>query len=158
MRLCFNQVAWILWTQALAEGLHPLHAQDRGVRQETFLTPAQLDELRGLITDWRAKNPQVTLVGFVHFAEFAEAEIRRDPDTWDLVTPARIGVVTFAFRNWKPGEHAAATKTVTDSGFACVSSTMLRDKSVLRLCTINPLTTEDDIVETIHRLAAARPA
>ncbi len=94
----------------------------------------------------------------IELAEFAEQEIRRDPDTWDLVTPAQIGVVTFAFRNWRPGEHAACTKAVTDSGFACVSSTMLRDKSVLRLCTINPLTTEDDIAETIRRLAAARPA
>ncbi len=93
----------------------------------------------------------------IDLAEFAEAEIRRDPDTWDLVTPAQIGVVTFAFKDWKPGEHAAATKTVTDSGFACVSSTMLRDRSVLRLCTINPLTTEADIAETIRRLAAARP-
>ncbi|MDH3387952.1 MAG: pyridoxal-dependent decarboxylase, partial [Gammaproteobacteria bacterium] len=90
-------------------------------------------------------------------AEFAEGEIRRHPETWDLVTPAQIGVVTFAFKDWRPGEHAAATKAVTDSGFACVSSTMLRERSVLRLCTINPLTTEDDIVETIRRLAMARP-
>jgi len=91
-------------------------------------------------------------------AEFAERQIRNHPETWDLVTPAQIGVVTFAFRDWRPGEHAAATKTVTDSGFACVSSTMLRDRSVLRLCTINPLTTEADIVETIERLAQARPS
>ncbi len=93
----------------------------------------------------------------IELAEFAEQEIRRHPETWDLVTPAQIGVVTFAFKNWQPGEHAASTKAVTDSGYACVSSTMLRDKSVLRLCTINPLTTEDDIVETIRRLAEARP-
>lgn len=74
------------------------------------------------------------------------------------MTPAKIGIVTFAFRNWQVGEHAAVTKTITDSGYACVSSTMLREKSVLRLCTINPLTTEEDIAETIKRLAEARPA
>jgi hypothetical protein len=39
----------------------------------TILTAEQLDELRGLIKDWRSKNPKVTLVGFVHFSEFAEA-------------------------------------------------------------------------------------
>ena len=94
----------------------------------------------------------------IELAEFAERRLRADPDTWDVVTPAQIGVVTFAFRNWRPGEHAACTRAVTESGFACVSSTMLRDKSVLRLCTINPLTTEGDIVETIGRLARARPA
>ena len=59
--------------------LAPLVAVYRDLEREawtnaaTLLTPAQLDELRGLITDWRAKNPQVTLVGFVHFSEFAEA-------------------------------------------------------------------------------------
>jgi len=59
--------------------LEPLIAVYRDLEREawsnaaTLLTPAQLDELRGLITDWREKNPQVTLVGFVHFAEFAEA-------------------------------------------------------------------------------------
>jgi aromatic-L-amino-acid decarboxylase len=94
----------------------------------------------------------------IELAEFAESYLRKHPDTWDVVTPAQIGVVTFAFKNWQPGEHAACTRTVTESGFACVSSTMLRDKSVLRLCTINPLTTEDDIRQTIDRLAAARPA
>lgn len=94
----------------------------------------------------------------IELAEFAERYLRRHPQTWEVVTPAQIGVVTFAFRDWQPGEHAACTKTITDSGFACVSSTMLRDKSVLRLCTINPLTSEDDIVQTIDRLAAARPA
>ena len=93
----------------------------------------------------------------IELAEFAERQIRAHPETWDLVTPAQIGVVTFAFKNWRPGEHAACTRTVTESGYACVSSTMLRDKSVLRLCTINPLTTEADIAETIDRLAAARP-
>lgn len=59
--------------------LGPLTAVHRELEQEawanvaTVLAPAQLDELRALITDWRAKNPQVRLVGFVHFSEFAQA-------------------------------------------------------------------------------------
>jgi glutamate/tyrosine decarboxylase-like PLP-dependent enzyme len=93
----------------------------------------------------------------IELAEFAEHYLRQHPETWEVVTPAQIGVVCFAFRDWQVGEHAACTKAITDSGYACVSSTMLRDKSVLRLCTINPLTTEDDIVQTVDRLAAARP-
>ncbi len=39
----------------------------------TVLTAAQIEELRRLIENWRVRNPKVTLVGFVHFAEFAEA-------------------------------------------------------------------------------------
>lgn len=86
-------------------------------------------------------------------AEYAEAYLRERSDTWEIVTPAQLGVVCFALRDWKPGEHAARAKAVADSGFACVSSTMLKDQSVLRLCTINPLTTREDIAKTLDMLA-----
>jgi len=55
----------------------PLPAVYRELEQQAWanvtsvLTKSQLEELRGLITAWRAKNPHVTLVGFVHFSEFA---------------------------------------------------------------------------------------
>jgi phage shock protein A len=68
----------------------PALAMYRELEQEAWasaasiLTPAQLEELRGLIAKWRTKNPQVKLVGFVHFAEFAQSagatpEARRKP-------------------------------------------------------------------------------
>lgn len=91
----------------------------------------------------------------IALAEFAEAELRKQPDMWEIATPARIGIVCFALKDAQPGEHTARAKEVSDSGFACVSSTSLRERSVLRLCTINPLTTEQDIVETIRRLGRA---
>jgi hypothetical protein len=59
--------------------LGPLAAVYRELEREawtnaaTVLTPAQLEELRALIKDWRVRNPNVTLVGFVHFSEFAQA-------------------------------------------------------------------------------------
>jgi DNA-binding GntR family transcriptional regulator len=76
---------------ALAGGpTSPALAMYRALEQEawanaaTTLTPAQLEELRGLIATWREKNPKVVLVGFVHFAEFAESaggspEARKKP-------------------------------------------------------------------------------
>jgi hypothetical protein len=68
----------------------PALAMYRELEQEAWtnaantLTPAQLEELRGLIAKWRERNPKVVLVGFVHFAEFAQsagvsAEARRKP-------------------------------------------------------------------------------
>ncbi|WP_052389923.1 pyridoxal phosphate-dependent decarboxylase family protein [Belnapia moabensis] len=92
----------------------------------------------------------------IALAEFAEACLRGSPATWEVVVPAQIGIVCFALRNAGEGEHARRAKAVSDSGYAAVSSTMLKSRSVLRLCTINPLTTEDDIAGTIDRLA--RPA
>ena len=59
--------------------LAPLPAIYRDLEQQAWagaartLNSAQQDELRRLIGDWRVKNPHVVLVGFVHFAEFAEA-------------------------------------------------------------------------------------
>ncbi len=37
-------------------------------------------------------------------------------------------------------------------GFALLSTTELRGRTVLRLCTINPRTTEGDVRETVRRL------
>ena len=37
-------------------------------------------------------------------------------------------------------------------GFAFLSSTVLRGRTVLRLCTINPRTTEEEIIQTIERI------
>jgi hypothetical protein len=41
---------------------------------------------------------------------------------------------------------------VLDDGFALLTSTVIKGKVALRLCTINPRTTDDDIVQTIERL------
>jgi hypothetical protein len=59
--------------------LSPLPAAYRELEQEAWtnvaevLSEQQLRELRDLIESWRATHPEVKLVGFVHFAEFAEA-------------------------------------------------------------------------------------
>ena len=37
------------------------------------LTPEQIEELRQIIVDWRLRNPDVRLVGFVRFSNFARA-------------------------------------------------------------------------------------
>lgn len=90
----------------------------------------------------------------IRLAEYAEYYLRQHPTCWEVVSPAQIGIVCFALRNVGEGEHERRAKRITDSGFACVSSTQLKHRSVLRLCILNPLTTEWDIRETLDRLAA----
>ncbi|MBM3519847.1 MAG: aminotransferase class I/II-fold pyridoxal phosphate-dependent enzyme [Alphaproteobacteria bacterium] len=90
----------------------------------------------------------------IELAEFAEAEISRHRDTWELTTPAQIGVVTFAFRGAGEKTHAAMVDAITATGYATLTSTIIGGRNVLRLCTLNPLTTEADIAETLARLAA----
>jgi glutamate/tyrosine decarboxylase-like PLP-dependent enzyme len=89
----------------------------------------------------------------ITLAQFAEDYLRSRSAIWDVVAPAQIGIVCFALKNARAEEHARRAKTVSDGGYAAVSSTMLKGRSVLRLCTINPLTTENDIARTIDKLA-----
>jgi aromatic-L-amino-acid decarboxylase len=90
-------------------------------------------------------------------AEMAEAEVRALPH-WEVVTPAQMGILTF--RCVPPGRDPEQVNGLNRrlvagmiaDGFAMISSTVLRGQTVLRLCTINPRTTEADVRETVRRL------
>ena len=88
----------------------------------------------------------------IRLAERAQSMIDADPD-WACVTPAQLGIVTFTRPGWSAAEHAARVAALTDDGFAAITSTTLRGRPALRLCTINPRTTEADIAETLARLS-----
>ncbi|MGZ4196062.1 MAG: pyridoxal phosphate-dependent decarboxylase family protein [Solirubrobacteraceae bacterium] len=88
----------------------------------------------------------------IGLAEHAQRLLESDPN-WEVVTPAQLGIVTFAHRGWSAEEHSARAAELAESGFATLTSTVLRDRQALRLCTINPLTTEADIEQTLERLA-----
>jgi aromatic-L-amino-acid/L-tryptophan decarboxylase len=98
-----------------------------------------------------------TIAHGIEQAELAEQVLRSSP-CWQVVTPAQLGIVTFRYivPDRSPEEIDALNLTLMEkliaSGFAMLSSTMLRGRVVLRLCTINPRTTEADIRETIQRL------
>jgi hypothetical protein len=62
-----------------------------------------------------------------------------------------VATVCFRFGN----DDALQTRLVDEmmqDGYALLTSTELRGAVALRLCTINPRTTEQDIVETVARL------
>jgi glutamate/tyrosine decarboxylase-like PLP-dependent enzyme len=93
----------------------------------------------------------------IGLAEFAQETIE-DSTLWELVTPAQLGIVTFRLqRPASPGErgrlHGQVIDAIVQSGFAMMSSTTLDGETVLRLCTINPRTTRQDITRTIDSLS-----
>ena len=87
----------------------------------------------------------------IELARWAEAEIERSAH-WELVTPASLSVVTFAHRDGEDVTRAVAPLAMAD-GYAAVSATTVGGRPAVRMCTINPATTEADISATLDRLA-----
>lgn len=93
----------------------------------------------------------------VALAERAQARLEATPG-WEIVTPAQLAILTFRRTGDDALTATLADRAVAD-GYAAPSSTVLRGRPALRLCTINPRTTDAEIDETIARLTAlAGPA
>jgi glutamate/tyrosine decarboxylase-like PLP-dependent enzyme len=77
---------------------------------------------------------------------------------FEVVTPARLGVVTFAPRPRARAQEEELVRRIVErtiaDGFAMLTSTTIHDRTVLRMCTINPATTVDDVRATLERVAA----
>ncbi len=95
-------------------------------------------------------------IGFRH-AEYVESLLKQD-SCWEIITPAQLGIITFRYT--QPGYaeerlnrvNDTAVRALIDSGFAMLSPTIMSDKHVMRLCLINPRTTENDITRTLSML------
>jgi len=87
----------------------------------------------------------------IALAEYAQELVDQSP-VFETFTPAQLGIVTFAAPQADDAAHRNAAAALTADGFAAVTSTTLRGHTVLRLCTINPKTTTEDLDGTISRL------
>jgi glutamate/tyrosine decarboxylase-like PLP-dependent enzyme len=87
-------------------------------------------------------------------AERAE-RIVRDAPRWEVLSPAHMATVAFRYVPRHADADTLQTRLVeamVRDGFALVTSTALRGITALRMCTINPRTTDADIDQTIERL------
>jgi glutamate/tyrosine decarboxylase-like PLP-dependent enzyme len=91
----------------------------------------------------------------IEIAEVAQRELERT-DGWEIVTPARLAVVTFRFAPPSLSEskvdvlQGGMVEAMLKDGYALATSTVLAGRPALRLCTINPRTTDEEIVETVR--------
>lgn len=103
-------------------------------------------------------NFRTAIARGIELAELAERELRASAE-WEVVTPATLAVVTF--RYIAPGLSAEdidrlqgrIVEAMLTDGYAIATSTVLNGRPVLRFCTINPRTSDDEIRETIRRMA-----
>lgn len=93
----------------------------------------------------------------ISLAEHVQARLA-DHAFWDIVTPAQLAVVTFRPRtpDLSPDDvdllvRRLPSQTLAD-GHALVTTTMVDGRPALRLCTIHPETTSDDLDDVIERL------
>jgi aromatic-L-amino-acid decarboxylase len=83
-------------------------------------------------------------------AEIAERRLR-ESGQWEILSPAQMAIV--AFRH--VGDDALNSQIASElreGGYAFLSTTTLHGRTALRLCTINPRTTVDDVIGTIERM------
>jgi len=91
-------------------------------------------------------------------AQLTEAAVRMRPN-WEVVTRAQLSIVTFRCAPPELDEQEVdqlnrdLVNDMIVDGTAMISSTVLRGQTVLRMCTMNPRATDDDIEQTIARLA-----
>lgn len=79
--------------------------------------------------------------------------------SFEVVTPAQLGVVTFRYRprDARGRDLDQLTRSIFDGivadGHAMLTTTVIGGQTVLRLCTINPRTSVDDLRSTIDMIA-----
>jgi aromatic-L-amino-acid/L-tryptophan decarboxylase len=88
----------------------------------------------------------------IALAEHAEAVLRSRPG-WDVVSPAQLAIVCFR-RDGDDAHQTAIAEAMVRDGFAAPSTTELDGRVALRMCTINPRTTFEDVERTIERMEA----
>jgi aromatic-L-amino-acid/L-tryptophan decarboxylase len=86
----------------------------------------------------------------IALAEHAERLLRERPG-WEVVTPAQLAIVCFRREGDDALQSRIAAAMVAD-GYAAPSTTEVGGRVALRLCTINPRTTPDDVELTIDRM------
>lgn len=93
----------------------------------------------------------------IGLAKLAEQEVQKY-ESCEIVTSAQIGIINFRFKlqNFSEQElnelNQSVIMKIVEDGYAMISSTSLHGKTVIRLCIINPRTTEEDIKQTIQKL------
>jgi aromatic-L-amino-acid/L-tryptophan decarboxylase len=150
--------------------------REPGLLERTFaLDGAYLRDTESGIVQFRERGPQLsrgsralklwlslTVFGLDAFrdaiargialAEHAERTLRARGG-WEIVSPACLAVVTFRREDADDDATDAMVQNTVADGYTAPSTTVLEGRTVARLCTINPRTTNLDIERTIDRLA-----
>ncbi|HWM11974.1 MAG TPA: aminotransferase class I/II-fold pyridoxal phosphate-dependent enzyme [Solirubrobacteraceae bacterium] len=88
----------------------------------------------------------------IALAEHAES-VLRSRRGWEVVSPAQLAIVCFR-HDGDDARQTAIAAAMIDDGYALPSTTEVGGRVALRLCTMNPRTTFEEIDRTIERMEA----
>jgi glutamate/tyrosine decarboxylase-like PLP-dependent enzyme len=86
----------------------------------------------------------------IELAEYAERRVRAS-ELLEVVTPAQFAILTFRPRSTTVDLRAMCRRLMAEE-IALLSTTEIRGRQVLRMCTINPRTTPADIDQTLEAI------
>ena len=87
-------------------------------------------------------------------ADCAQATVEKLPE-WQVISPSQLAMVNIRFapaglsKEQTDQLNETISAKLLDTGYAAVFTTVLHDMTVLRMCSLHPEATEEDIVETI---------
>ena len=90
-------------------------------------------------------------------AKWAEEAVRSKKN-WEIVSPAQLAMLNFRYapedlsEEQKDALNEKISSRLNESGYAAIFTTVLRGKTVLRICAIHPETTREEINRTIDLL------
>jgi glutamate/tyrosine decarboxylase-like PLP-dependent enzyme len=136
--------------------IHPEYLQDvHREQQEVHFCDRGIELTRGFralklwlsIQVFGMNSFRAAIARGIELAEVAERRLRASGE-WEIVTPAQLAMVTF--RHVRSSRDLVSA--IYDDGYALLTSTSLRGRPALRLCTLNPRTTDEEIHRTIEKL------
>ena len=90
-------------------------------------------------------------------AKWAEEAVSKKPN-WEIVCPAQMAMLNFRYspddltEEQKDELNEKIAARLNESGYAAIFTTVLKGKTVIRLCAIHPETTQEDIQTTMQLL------
>ena len=93
----------------------------------------------------------------ISMAEYTEELLRRN-DNWEITSPAQLAVIAFRYQPRILDEkevdelNSLISREMLLDGYALIITTILKNRTVLRMCTIHPALKKMDIEKTVEKL------
>ena len=90
-------------------------------------------------------------------ADWVQEELEAKED-WEIISPSQLAIINFRYspkclsEEQKDYLNEKISAIIRSSGYAAIFTTVLNGKTVIRMCTIHPETTREDIQTTIQFL------